>query len=100
MRGTIGHSCAPTSLRMDTYFDLLGRSLVAVAVRGDGPLEMLFEADTTLTVHANPRYEGWELHGPQGLIFVSAPGGRVTTFGANDFNNAPQDSGEKGSPPT
>ncbi len=58
----------------------MGQELRRVIVRADGTLELSFEQSQLIRVPPTAKYEAWQLHGPHGLMVVSGPDGKITTW--------------------
>jgi hypothetical protein len=72
---------SPRDLSVNSrVFVLMGQQLRSVIVRTDGTLEMSFAESQLIRVPPIAKYEAWELHGPHGIIVVSGPGGKITTW--------------------
>jgi hypothetical protein len=61
-------------------FVLMGQQLRSVIVRADGTLEMSFAQTQLIRVPPTAKYEAWQLHGPHGIMVVSGPDGKITTW--------------------
>jgi hypothetical protein len=46
----------------------------------DGRLELTFEEDLRVSVPSSDEFEPWELSGPDGLLIVSVPGGKISIW--------------------
>ncbi|MEQ7011352.1 DUF6188 family protein [Actinopolymorpha sp. B17G11] len=75
--GTVSASDALTSL--------VGQQVLSSVGFKTGALRLVFESGQLLTVPMDEHYEAWQLTGPLGRMWVSMPGGGLTTFpGASD----------------
>jgi hypothetical protein len=53
----------------------------AVAAKS-GSLTVLFANGVRITVEPDPAYEAWNVSGPDGMLVVSTPGGKLATWRA------------------
>ena len=62
----------------DTFVPVLslrGTRVVAATATRSGALDVRFDDGSTLSAGPDPRYENWEMSGPDGLHLVAPPGG-------------------------
>jgi Family of unknown function (DUF6188) len=41
---------------------------------------MVFSDGSSISVEPDPRYEAWQLHGPETFLLVSLPGGELAIW--------------------
>jgi hypothetical protein len=70
--GTVSTSDALTSLA--------GQRVLSGVGFKTGALRLVFESGPLLTVPVDEHYEAWQLTGPSGRMWVSLPGGGLSTF--------------------
>jgi hypothetical protein len=61
--------------RLAPALDLLGKEVLAATVWLDGRLELRFQNGAGIEVPPDPRYEAWQVGGPDNLLIVCTPGG-------------------------
>jgi hypothetical protein len=62
---------------------LFGRVIRLAHASDDGELQIVFEDGQCLSVKSDPRYEAWELVGPNGMRAVCEAGGSIAVWQNN-----------------
>ncbi len=64
----------------DPRRDLVGQRVASFVVEEDGTARLSCGKALNLTVAPNPNFETWQFYGPDGLIWIGGPGGKITTW--------------------
>lgn len=63
----------------NALLSLVGQQVLSAVAFKSGKLRIVLESGALLTVPPGEQYEAWQLTGPSGRIWVSVPGGGLTT---------------------
>lgn len=63
--------------------ELVGRRVMSAVAFKTGQLRLAFESARQLTVAPGEQFESWQFTGPSGRLWVSMPGGGLSTFPAS-----------------